>query len=99
MMKISICIPKYNRIDYLLKSLDIIQSQIYSNIEVVISDACSTDSTERDIKALIPSYKFPIVYHRNSVNLGYDANYRKSIELATGDYVIVIGNDDSIYGN
>jgi len=98
-MKISICIPQYNRIDYLLKSLEIIRSQTYGDIEIVISDDCSTDSTERQIRALIPSYTFPIIYHRNEKNLGYDANYRKSIELATGEYVIVIGNDDSIYGD
>jgi glycosyltransferase involved in cell wall biosynthesis len=98
-MKISICIPQYNRIDYLLKSLEMIRSQTYRDIEIIVSDDCSTDSTEREIQSLIPSYKFPIIYHRNAKNIGYDANYRKSIELASGEYVIIIGNDDSIYGN
>lgn len=95
-MKISICIPQYNRIDFLLKSLSLIEKQTYPSIEVVVSDDCSTDHTEQAITALVPVYKFPLIYKRNTGNMGYDRNFRQSIELASGDYVIVIGNDDSI---
>jgi glycosyltransferase involved in cell wall biosynthesis len=97
-MKISIVIPQYNRIQYLLRSLEIISLQNYENIEVVISDDCSTDNTEFLINELIPEYKYPIIYHRNNTNMGYDYNYRNCISLASGDYSIVLGNDDSIYG-
>ncbi|PWU00005.1 MAG: hypothetical protein C5B52_09535 [Bacteroidetes bacterium] len=97
-MKISICIPQYNRIHFLLQALAIIEEQTYSNIEVVVSDDCSSDDTPEEIGRLKSIYKYPIVYHRNSRNLGYDANYRQSVALATGEYCIVIGNDDSIFG-
>lgn len=97
-MKISICIPQYNRIKYLLQSLDLITLQTYPDIEVVVSDDCSTDDTQERLQALRGSYKYPLVYHRNDKNMGYDANYRKCIELANGEYCIVIGNDDSIFG-
>ncbi len=95
-MKISICIPQYNRINFLLRSLALIEKQTYPQLEVVVSDDCSTDDTEHQIRRLIPSYKFPLTYKRNETNLGYDRNFRQSIELATGEYIIVIGNDDSI---
>ena len=95
-LKISICIPQFNRIDYLLKSLRIIEWQTYPNVEIIVSDDCSTDDTEEKIKRLRLNYRYPIIYHRNEKNLGYDANYRKCIELATGDYCLVIGNDDSL---
>ena len=95
-MKISICIPQYNRINYLLRSLAIIERQTYPNIEISISDDCSTDNTVDEIKKLIPKYKFPIIFDKNQKNLGYDRNYRKCIEMATGDYALVIGNDDSL---
>lgn len=97
-LKISICIPQYNRIGYLLRSLSIIEKQSYKNIEIVISDDCSSDETEEKIKELIPIYKYPIIYSKNNQNKGYDRNYRKCIELATGNYAFVIGNDDSING-
>lgn len=96
-MKISICIPQYNRIQYLLKSLRQIELQDYNDIEIVVSDDGSTDDTENEIRKLQLNYKYPVVFHKNEINLGYDRNYRKSMELATGDYCIVIGNDDSIY--
>jgi len=98
-MKISICIPQYNRINYLLRSLSIIEGQTYRDIEIVVSDDCSTDDTEQQIKNLIQTYKYPLVFSKNIINEGYDRNYRKCIELATGDYAFVIGNDDSIYGD
>lgn len=97
-LKISVCFIQYNRINYLLESLEIISKQSYSNIEIVISDDCSTDDTEEQILSLIPSYKFPINYHRNQTNLGYDRNFRQAIELGCGDYCFILGNDDTIVG-
>lgn len=95
-MKISICIPQYNRIAFLLKSLETIKKQTYPDLEIVISDDCSTDNTEQEITNLVPVYKYPVIYQRNEHNLGYDRNYRKCIELAKGNYVMVIGNDDTV---
>lgn len=97
-MKVSICIPQYNRINYLLRSLKVIELQTYENIEIAISDDCSIDDTESEILELITTYKYPIVFSKNAKNEGYDRNYRKCIEIATGDYAVVIGNDDTIYG-
>jgi len=51
-MKISICIPQYNRINYLLNSLERISHQNYDNIEIVISDDCSIDDTESQINKI-----------------------------------------------
>ncbi len=97
-MKVSICIPQYNRIEYLLKSLSIIELQSYENIEIVISDDCSTDHTSEAIKQLATHYKFPIVFDVNEINKGYDYNFRKSIAMSSGDYVVVLGNDDTLNG-
>lgn len=96
-MKISICIPQYNRIRFLLESLHTIARQTYDQLEIVISDDRSSDGTEDQIKALIHAgYKYPIVYSKNPVNYGYDRNLRASIELATGDYILILGNDDTL---
>lgn len=95
-MKISICIPQFNRIEFLVESLTRIQLQEYANIEVVVSDDASTDTTYDAIEQLVITYRFPIVYGRNEVNKGYDYNWRKTIEMASGDYVLILGNDDSL---
>ena len=95
-MLISICIPQYNRIKFLLASLETISLQSYPELEIVISDDGSTDDTEHQIRQLQTRYKYPIVYARNTVNLGYDRNLRASIEMASGDYILILGNDDTI---
>ncbi len=98
-MKISICIPQFNRIEYLLKSLDVIQNQSYEDFEVVISDDCSQDETKERIREYIEKSKYSITYFRFDQNQGYDRNLRKSLELANGDYCFVLGNDDTLAHN
>jgi glycosyltransferase involved in cell wall biosynthesis len=95
-MKISLCIPQYNRIQFLLRNLGMIAQQTYRDIEVVITDDASTDNTMEEIGRLIPQYKYPIIYFRHPQNVGYDANLRSSLERATGDYCLILGNDDSL---
>jgi len=96
-LKISICIPQYNRASILMRNLEILSRQTYPNIEIVISDDHSTDDTAAQLSRIKSTYPFTIIYQVNAQNEGYDRNYRKSIELATGDYAFVLGNDDSLY--
>lgn len=95
-VRFSLCIPQYNRIEFLLKSLEIIAGQTYDNIEICISDDASTDDTQQQIAKLQPNYRYPIVFHRHEKNVGFDANLRKSLELASGDYLMLLGNDDTL---
>lgn len=96
-MKISICIPQYNRAALLVKALKMLENQTYENIEVIVSDDCSQDDTIEKITELSKTFRFPIILGTNEKNMGYDRNYRKCLEMASGDYAIVIGNDDTLY--
>jgi glycosyltransferase involved in cell wall biosynthesis len=98
-MKISICIPQYNRAKLLEKALRMLENQTYDDIEIVVSDDCSQDDTIERITELAKTFRYPIILGTNEKNTGYDRNYRKCIELATGDYAFVIGNDDTILDN
>lgn len=99
-MRISICIPHYNRAQYLLVVLESIRCQTYPDIEVIISDDCSTD----DSASVIPEYIARVEadshvifrYVRREKNGGYDINLRTSLELATGEYLFILGNDDAL---
>jgi len=95
-MKISICIPQYNRIEYLKINLEKISLQKNANIEVIISDDASTDDTTSQIAEIQKTYSFPLIYFKFEKNQGYDRNLRKSLELATGEYCFVLGNDDTL---
>lgn len=95
--KLSICIPTYNRMNYLKKALDSIIMQLGENndVEIVISDNASTDQTEE----LVNFYKKRINninYYRQSKNIGADLNFLKVVELARGEYCWFLGSDDKL---
>ena len=96
MMRISICIPQYNRIEYLKINLEKIALQKNADIEVIVSDDASTDDTPMQISEIQTTYPFPLVYFRFEQNQGYDRNLRKSLELAKGEYCFILGNDDTL---
>jgi glycosyltransferase involved in cell wall biosynthesis len=86
---VSICIPTYNRREYLKETLDSILAQTYQDYEVVIVDDGSTDGTE----AMIEQLGVPVTYYWQP-NSGDAAARNKLIELARGKYISFIDSDD-----
>lgn len=94
--KISVCIPAYNRADVLPILLDSILNQDFHDFDIVIAEDSSPE--RQAIAAVVADYQQrvgdKVKYHENPQTLGYDGNLRRLIELATGDYVLFMGNDD-----
>lgn len=99
-MLISVCIPQYNRSKYLLAVLESIRIQDYPEVEVVISDDCSTDDSLEAIPQYIAqvqsSTHVRFKYIRQPKNLGYDGNLRAALGAGEGEYLFVLGNDDAL---
>lgn len=93
---VSICIPAYNQIHFLRKTLDSINAQTYRNFEVIISD----DSTNDDVAGLANEYagKFDLKYRRNSQPLGPPANWNAALDMASGELIKVMHHDDWFAG-
>ncbi len=94
-MKVSICIPTYNRADHLVNCLNSIikcKSRSSLKFEVCISDNHSSDNTEDVVRDAMSS--IDIKYHRNSSNLGIPRNFLNVVSMAKGDYIWLIGDDD-----
>ena len=75
-MKISICIPTYNRSEYLtncLQSIAINKNRSKIDFEVCISDNFSTDNTEDVVRAA--QKNIPIIYHKHESYIGRVKNY------------------------
>jgi len=94
--KISVCIPAYNRAALLPVLLDSILTQDFDDFEVVIAE---DNSPERGIiSEVVDEYekRYPgrLTYVENPINLGYDGNLRSLFEIAKGEYVFFMGNDD-----
>ncbi len=89
--KISVCVPSYNRPEMIRQLIMSFLNQDYKNKELVISD----DSSNSEVEAVCQSFNDGnIKYYRNEINLGYAKNFLVSIKRATGDYIIVLGDDD-----
>lgn len=90
---ISICIPTFNRADYLEQTLQSITNQTIKPFEVIIVDNASTDNTPQ----IAAQYKkLGFTYMRNPKNLGMVGNYNRCLALAEGNYLSFLHSDDLI---
>jgi glycosyltransferase involved in cell wall biosynthesis len=93
---ISVCIPAYNRAVLLSVLLDSILSQDFNDFDIVVAEDCSPERQLIAAKVANYQHRFPgkLTYQENADTLGYDGNLRRLVELATGDYLLFMGNDD-----
>ncbi|WP_067735602.1 glycosyltransferase family A protein [Novosphingobium naphthalenivorans] len=93
-IKLSICIPTYNRAEYLRTALECLAEADFSFAhEIVISDNASTDHTQEVVQDFI-AQGLPILYLRAPVNAGPAPNLTNAIQHASGEYMIYQGDDD-----
>ncbi|WP_372745752.1 glycosyltransferase family 2 protein [Lutibacter sp.] len=94
-MKISIITVCYNSAATIEKTLQSVAAQTYSNIEYIVVDGNSKDSTV----AIIKQYNTSITKWISEPDKGlYDA-MNKGIALATGDIVGILNSDDTFYND
>ena len=84
---LSICIPTYNRGSILRDIIDKYVSceEFDDEVELVISDNCSTDDTEAICREYSSKYS-NVIYSRNKENIR-DANFVKVLDIANGTYM------------
>jgi len=92
---LSICIPTFNRAEYLINCLTSINLSLKNSskeIEICISDNCSSDNTADLVKTFNSFAK--VKYQCNPSNFGYARNFLKVVSMANGRYVWLVGDDD-----
>lgn len=96
MALISVCIPAYNRAGVLPALLDSILNQDFDDLDIVIAEDSSPGrpAIAGNVAEYQQRFGDRLKYYENPQTLGYDGNLRRLIELATGDYVLFMGNDD-----
>jgi glycosyltransferase involved in cell wall biosynthesis len=93
--KITIITVSRNSEQFLPETIESIINQSYANIEYIIIDGASTDSTIDIIK----HYSENIDIWISEPDTGmYDA-MNKGLERATGDYILVLNSDDLLMDN
>lgn len=90
MAKVSICIPAYNASKTIRATLDSCIIQNYPELEIIVSDNCSTDNTR---KIITEEYGKVRLLEREITGTPSE-NGNNAIKFATGDYIILMCADD-----
>ncbi len=86
----------YKQEKYVRGAVESALAQDYQNLEIVISDDASPDSTWKVIEEVVAGYTGPhrLVLNRNPANLGVTSHVNKVFTLAGGELVVVAAGDD-----
>ncbi len=91
--RVSFAVPVYNGARTLPRLLASLRSQDLEDIEIVVSDNCSTDETGEVLRSL--ARRDPrIRFSRMERNIGQVANFNRVLQLCRAPYVRWIGADD-----
>lgn len=92
------CVPTYDRaarLERALESIRVARERAGGEVQVCVSDNASTDGTPAVIARAAKA--MPLTARRNERNLGGAMNFLKAVELAEGDFVWLVGDDDLLH--
>jgi glycosyltransferase involved in cell wall biosynthesis len=92
---VSVLITAYNRKNYIADAVQSVLDSSFTDVEIIISDDCSTDGTYEKVKEFEHSKNVRI--YRNAKNLGQFENRNFAASLATGKYIKYLDSDDTLY--
>jgi glycosyltransferase involved in cell wall biosynthesis len=91
---ISFCFTTFKRQAYLKDTLESVRRQTYSRYEVIVSDNDPEQSGRSVVEGMNDS-RFK--YFPNEQNLGMKKSFNKSLERSSGDFIVMIADDDPVY--
>lgn len=89
---VSVVIPCFNAASTLMRTIESIRNQNYSNIEVTVVDDASTDAATKEILLDLEKTNIRIVHH--DANLGLSAARNTGFAKTKGDYIVFLDSDD-----
>ena len=88
---VSVCIPVFNGERFILDCINSVLKQSYGNLELVVIDNCSNDTTPDIVKKVKDKR---LRYIKNDENIGAINNFSKCVEEAKGNYFVLLPHDD-----
>jgi glycosyltransferase involved in cell wall biosynthesis len=95
---VSICIPVYNGASYLEAALASAIRQTWANLEILVVDDGSNDASVEIIQRFTAGDR-RIRLVRNDQNLGLVCNWNRCLELAQGEWIKFLFQDDLLESN
>ncbi|MDO7171368.1 glycosyltransferase family 2 protein [Mariniflexile sp. AS56] len=97
---VSIIIVTYNSGKFILETLESAKTQSYKNVELIISDDCSSDNTIKICEEWIKAnraYFINCIIVTTPVNTGIPANCNRGLNAAQGVWIKILAGDDMFY--
>ena len=99
-MLVSIILPIYKVEDVVVRCIESVVNQTYRQLEIIIVDDCSPDSSmilaEDYIQGSSKAKDLHFIFIKHDYNMGLSAARNSGIKAATGDYVFFLDSDDEI---
>lgn len=93
---VSVGIPTYNQPEGLRQTLKCITGQTYKNLEIIVSDDCSSGPETESVVHEFMAKDNRIQYYRQETNINAAFNCQFVLEKATGEYFMWAEDDDII---
>ena len=90
---ISVVVTCYNHENYIEQCLRSIFNQTYRNIELIVLDDGSTDSSNKIIQEVLTDSPFVTTFESHK-NIGVVRTRNKGLNLLNGDYFLFVDSDD-----
>lgn len=94
---VSIIVPVYNVERYLARCIQSLVKQSYKQIEVILIDDGSSDSSPQLCDRFANQYEMVKTVHEQ--NRGVSAARNKGLDIATGDFILFVDSDDVVNVN
>ena len=95
--RFSIIICAYNIERYIKKAINSVLKQTYDNYEILVFNDGSKDGTLKKMQEFEDNEKVKII--NSDVNIGLGAGRNTCMRHATGEYIIYLDGDDTLYEN
>ena len=99
MPKYSIITPLYNSFHLMNSFFDSLSNQSFKDFEVIIVDDCSSDGSWEKLNNYVQKSNLNIVVRQTTENSGPGVARNLGIEVAQGDWITYIDNDDFVDSN
>lgn len=99
---VSVPVITYNSAKFVLETLESIKAQTYQNIELIISDDCSTDNTVELCQQWVEENQERFVRTQiitSDMNTGVSANGNRGRDACQGEWIKGIAGDDLLMPN
>lgn len=97
--RVSIVLLAYNQENMIEHAVAGLFAQDYPDLEILLSDDCSTDGTLARLHELAAAYKGParVAVYRTHENRGILSHWLEAVAQTTGEFVVMAAGDDVSY--